>query len=181
MPRLFIAVDIPEDIKKDLSIMCSGIPGAKWVKSEQLHLTLRFIGDVDHEFLRDMTEALAEIKTTALTLRLKGTGCFPSRKKARVLWVGIEHNEQLAKLKNKVETTVVNLGMEPEGRKFSPHITLARLRNTPANKLTNFLGANTIYASRPFPVEQFLLYSSVLTPNGAIHTIEAAYPLVEQG
>ena len=178
MYRLFVAIDLPEGIRETLAGLCCGIPDARWVTPEQLHLTLRFIGDTDGGLFGEIREALAEIAPPSFTMRLKGFGCFPPRKAPRVLWVGIEQpNEPLLKLRNRVEATLVRLGMEPEHRKFAPHITLARLREPPMHRLTNFLSGNNLFATETFPVTEFLLYSSTLSTKGAIHTVEASYPL----
>ena len=177
MYRLFVAVDMPEEVRNQLGDMFFGIPGAKWVPAEQLHLTLRFIGEVDGGVFRDVKDALSTIKRPAFTMQLKGLGCFPPRKQPKVLWVGIDKNEQLLQLRNRVEAELVRAGLPPEQRKFSPHVTLARLRDTPLSKLTNFLAGNGLYASIVFPVREFHLYSSQLTPKGAIHQIEATYEL----
>lgn len=177
MYRLFIAVDMPHELQERLGNMFFGIPGAKWVTEEQLHLTLRFIGEVDGGMFEDVREALSEIKADSFTMQLKGMGYFPPRKKPKVLWVGIEKNEKLTILRNRVEAAVVKTGLSPEQRKFSPHITLARLRDSPLKKVTNFLAGNSLFESEPFRVEEFHLYSSLLTSKGAIHQVEATYPL----
>ena len=178
MHRLFVAIDLPEPVKERLAEICFGIPGAKWVKPEQLHLTLRYIGEVDGATFVDIREALATIDLPPFSVCLKGLGCFPPRKTPRVLWVGIDPpHEQLFRLRKRVETTLVRLGVEPEHRKFAPHITLARLNETPMNRLANFLAGNSLFSAEPFPVENFHLYSSSLSSKGAIHTLEASYPL----
>ncbi|OGQ97535.1 MAG: 2'-5' RNA ligase [Deltaproteobacteria bacterium RIFOXYD12_FULL_57_12] len=177
MYRLFVAIDLPDDVRAGLADLCFGIPGAKWVPPEQIHLTLRFIGEVDGAIFQDISETLADLRTPGFSLRLKGVGHFPPRKPPRVLWVGVEPQPVLIQLRNKVETALIRLGLLPEGRKFAPHITLARLHNTPLNKIGNFLAGNSLFECPPFPVATFQLYSSVLTPKGAIHTIETVYPL----
>ena len=160
--------------------MAFGLPGAKWVDQEQLHLTLRFIGEVDGGVFEDIKEALAGAKTESFSMRLKGFGHFPPRKAPRVLWVGVEDDGSLLQLRNRVERALVRAGLEPEHRKFSPHITLARLKDTPLSKLTNFFAGNALYASATFEVKEFHLYSSTLTPKGAIHTKEVTYPLANR-
>lgn len=177
MYRLFVAVDLPEEIKKEVGAMGFGIPGAKWVEPEQLHLTLRFIGEVDGGVFADIREALDEVRGEPFPMRLKGFGHFPPRKPPRVLWVGVEGNEELVRLRNRIEQALVRAGLEPEHRKFSPHITLARLKETPLKRLTNFFAGNALYASPSFEVSEFHLYSSRLSPKGAVHTREETYPL----
>ncbi len=177
MHRLFVAVDLPSEIKKELATISFGLPGARWVPADQLHLTLRFIGEVDGNLFKDIKEMLSAVAAENFAMRLKGIGHFPLRKRPRVLWVGIETNDRLLRLRSKIESTLVRGRLEPEGRKYSPHITIARLKDTPAVKAGNFIAANGLFASPSFTVQEFLLYSSKLTVKGAIHTIEAVYPL----
>lgn len=175
MIRLFVAVDIPEDLRGDISSICYGLPGAKWVTPDQLHLTLRFIGEVDGGVFREIRSVLENVKGQAFPLQIKGLGYFPPRKDPRVLWVGLEKSEALLQLRKKVDACLNSLGIESEKRKFSPHITLARLRKTPLVRLTNFLSGNNLFALPEFEVSVFYLYSSQLSSKGAIHTIEAEY------
>jgi len=177
MYRLFTAIDLPADIVAQLQSICYGLPGAKWVQAEQMHLTLRFIGEVDGGMLRDIKEALAEIKAPAFFLEVKGLGFFPPRKTPRVLWAGVEPVQEAGGLRNRIENVLVRMGLEPEGRKYSPHITLARLHDAPLARVSRFLAGNGLFSAGPFPVSEFHLYSSQLTPKGAFHAIESSYPL----
>lgn len=179
MPRLFIAVDLPEEIRENLGAMSFGIPGAKWVAPEQLHLTVRFIGDVDGALFRDIKEGLDAISFAPFSLQLKGVGYFPPRGTPRVLWVGLEKSEPLQILKKKIDQALFRAGVEPDARKFSPHITLARLKNTPVQKIANFLAGNGLFSQAPFQVEDFKLYSSILSPKGAYHKVERVYSLTD--
>ncbi len=177
MPRLFIAVDLPETIKENLESMSFGIPGAKWVGPEQLHLTVRFIGAVDGALFHDIKNILEEIHMGSFRLQLKGVGCFPPRGAPRVLWVGLGKSDQLQLLRKKIDSALARIKVQPEGRKFSPHITMARLRNSPVRKVANFLAGNGLFSQEPFLVEDFKLYSSILTSKGAYHKVEWIYPL----
>ena len=177
MYRLFVAVDPPPDIVARLQGLCYGVSGARWVEPEQMHLTLRFIGEVDGGAFRDIKEGLAEVKAGSFPLQVKGLGFFPPRKIPRVLWAGIAPVEQVSGLRNRIENVLVSLGLAPEGRKYSPHITLARLHDTPVARLGRFLAGNSLFAAPEFSVSEFHLYSSELTVKGALHTIEASYPL----
>ena len=177
MPRLFIAVDLPDTIKENLEAMFFGIPGARWVPPDQIHLTVRFIGDVEGAVFHDIINSLEEVTSRPFPLQLKGMGHFPPRGAPRVIWVGIEKNEPLLLLRKKIDGALLKIGVEPENRKFSPHITLARLKNSPLHKIGNFLAGNNMFSQEPFQVEDFRLYSSVLTPKGAIHKVERIYPL----
>jgi len=175
--RLFIAIDLPENVKEQVARLCRGLPGARWVKPEQLHLTLRFIGEVDGGMFRDLQEGLDDVRSESFTLQLDGVGFFPPRGKPRVLWVGLRQCGDLLQIRSRIESRLVALGLEPEGRKFSPHITLARLKNTPAARVGRFLENHNLFLSAPFLVDEFFLYSSRLGRNRAIHRIEAGYPL----
>lgn len=179
MIRLFVAVDLPETIKNELSAICFGLPGAKWVPPDQLHLTLRFIGEVDGGLFREIRSDLEHVAAVGFPMCLKGLGYFPPRQEPRVLWVGMERSEQLLQLRKKVDRELASLGIPAEKRNFSPHITIARLRETPLVRLTNFLSGNALFTLPEFHVDSFYLYSSVLTPKGAIHQQEAVYPLAE--
>ncbi len=177
MPRLFIAVDLPAGIKNNLGIMSYGIPGAKWIDPQQIHLTVRFIGEVDGTTFLDIKTALEQVSLEPFSMALKGVGHFPPRGKPRVLWVGIEQSEPLQSLKSRIDRILATAGLQPEGRKFSPHITLARLKNSPIHKVADFLAGNGLFSQEPFEIKDFKLYSSTLTPKGAIHKVEKVYPL----
>ena len=177
MYRLFVAIDLPPDIAAQLQGLCSGVPGARWVQPEQMHLTLRFIGEVDGGVFREITEGLGSIMTGGFALQVKGLGVFPPRKTPKVLWAGIAPVEEVCVLRKRIDNVLLGMGLDPEGRKFSPHITLARLHDTPLARLSRFLAGNNLFATEAFPVSEFHLYSSQLTPKGAFHAIEASYPL----
>lgn len=178
MPRLFVALDLPENIQERLSSLCCGLPGARWLEPDHMHLTLRFIGDVHSSLFRDVAEALTEVRSETFLLQLEGIGFFPPRGKPRVVWVGIRKNEQLVQLRNRIESVLAQAGLQPEGRKYSPHITLARLKNTPSSKVASYLSHNGMFVTEEFQAKEFLLYSSVLNSKGAKHYIEAEYPLI---
>ena len=176
--RLFIALDLPESVRERLGMMACGLPGARWVPPEQLHLTLHFIGEVDGAMMRTIQGALARISRPALQLCLQGVGAFPLRGKSpHTLWVGVEKSEALLTLHGKVESALVRAGCHPEQRKYAPHITLARLKNTPAKRLNEFLGLHMPLVLPEIPVNRFRLYSSVLSSKGAKHYAEQEYLL----
>jgi RNA 2',3'-cyclic 3'-phosphodiesterase len=175
--RLFVSIEPPEDVREDLLAICYGLPGARWVDSEQFHLTLRFIGEVDGAVFREIDEALAQIDTASFDLTVQGVGHFPPRGVPQVLWAGIERSEALLHLRRKIEVAIVQTGLEPDHRKYSPHITLARLQGTHPNKVGEFLARHNLLRTRTFPIDEFHLFSSKLTPKHAIHTCEASYSL----
>lgn len=179
MIRLFVAIDLPDSVARRLVKICSGIPAARWVKQEQMHLTLRFIGEVDGGVFQDICETLAGVHAPPFTLQLDGLGCFPPRGRPRVLWAGLASCPELQHLQKKIESVLVRKAdLQREKRKYSPHITLARLNNAPPSRVGRFLEEYGLFLSEPFIVDRFHLYSSVLGKNGAIHTVEESYPLV---
>jgi 2'-5' RNA ligase len=178
MPRLFVALELPEDIKLSLAPLARGLGDIRWLLPEQQHLTLRFIGELDHGRMEDVVEALATVAGTPFELELSGIGHFPPRGEPRVIWVGVEKSEALKRLKRSVDRALDEVGLEPEGRKFVPHVTLARLRRPLSpHRLASWLAAHSLYRSARFQVRGFQLYSSWLGPDGADYTLEAAYEL----
>lgn len=178
MIRLFVAIDLPEWIKTELSTLCAfGLRGVKWVDPKQFHLSLRFIGEVDNALFRDIADSLTKIKGKPFPLSLSQVGTFPQSKTPRVIWTGIDKNEELNILQKKVELQLNRLQIKGEKRKFSPHITLGRVISHPPGHIGEFLVQNNLYQSEPFEVDRFFLYSSILTPKGAIHHREKEYEL----
>ena len=177
MYRLFVAIDLPDPVKQNLTEVSYGLPGAKWLDPSQLHVVLKFIGEVDGAVFRDVLDALATVHMEPFEITLKGMGYFPPRGEPRLLWAGIEDGERLKQLRNKVESTLVRAGMESEKRKFAPHVGLAKVRETPPGRLATYLGQNALFRLPPFDVREFCLFSSFLSSEMAIHQIEAVYPL----
>ena len=175
--RLFIAIDLPEDIIELIGGMGRSIPGSRPVKPDQLHLTLRFIGEVDHGLFFDIQEQLQQVRFAPFTISLQGVGHFPPRGTPRVIWAGITPISELVRLKKKIDSQLKHCGLAPEKRKFSPHITLTRLKKPSMKRVSEFIAGNNLFKSHGFSVDCFHLYSSHLTKNGAIHTIEASYDL----
>ena len=134
MPRLFVAVDLPEAVCRRLAAFCGGVPGARWLPVEQFHLTLRFIGEVDNGAFDDIAEALDDVHIEPFSLALSGVGHFPPRGTPRVLWVGVDDGAAAVRLHDKIETRLQRLGLEPDARRFHPHITLARLKGAPLGR-----------------------------------------------
>ncbi len=179
MHRLFVAIELPEWVKAELSGLSYGLPNTQWVPDEQLHLTLRFIGEVDKVQFEEIARALTEVQLDPFDLVLEGVGTFPPRGTPTVLWVGIEKSEPLLQLRRRVDSALNQAGVPPEGRKFSPHITLARLKNAPMSRLGPFLAGHALFKLEPFEIEEFQLFSSQLTSKGAIHTLEETFSLLD--
>ncbi len=178
MARLFIGVDIPSNIASALRPLQAGVRGAKWRTEENCHLTLRFIGEINSSLERDIDIALGQISAPAFTLRLKGVGVFGKRR-PRSLWAGIEGEGALMRLAAKIETTLQKIGIEPERRKYSPHVTLTYLSGARPAMVNDYLAAHTGFQSAAFDVTEFILYES-FTGKGASHYVKRwTYDLIE--
>ncbi len=180
MIRIFIAIDIAESIRREVAGLGRFLPDTRPVPDEQLHLTLKFIGEVEGGRVLDIKEALHDIVRPAFSLCLKGVGTFPPRGIPRILWAGVDPHEHIVNLRNAIERKLFEIGVPRERQKFSPHLTLARLRNCPLKRLQEFLAGNAMLRTAEFQVEQFHLYKSQLTKSGAIHTILESYPLTRK-
>lgn len=177
MLRLFVGIGFPPELKLRLSLLCSGIPGAKWVDPGNFHLTLRFIGEIGEDIAADVDEALCRLRARRFTIQVAGTGVFGGEK-PRSLWAGVERTPELVGLRDKVETALIRAGLPPESRKFAPHVTLARLRNPPLDKLREFLSAHAQFRAEPLAVEGFSLIASFQTKAGSVYEDQAEYPLL---
>jgi len=173
MPRLFIAIDIPDEIKTALTQFTRELPAARWVTADQLHLTLRFIGEADPQAFAAIKGALSGIQFLPFQLVLQGAGHFPPGKHPRVLWVGMGENQRLTQLYQDLGLALLEVGIPPEERPFSPHLTLARLKTSAPATVGSFEARHGELAFAPFEVREVILYSSVLTNQGAIHSREA--------
>ncbi len=173
MLRLFVGIDLPGPIKLQLSMLCSGVPGARWVEPENYHLTLRFIGEVDEGMASDVDAALAQIRAPRFELTLSGVGQFGDR----MLWVGVEKSQPLLHLRDKVESALVREGLEPETRRYAPHVSLARLKGAKPPRLQSFLQEHALFRSTPIAVDRFSLVASFPTKSGVIYEDQADYPL----
>ena len=159
-----------------LSLLCSGIPGVKWVDPGNFHLTLRFIGEIGEDVAADIDDALSRLRARRFSVEIAGTGVFGGEK-PHSLWVGVERTPELVGLRDKIEQALIRAGLPPEPRKFAPHVTLARLRNPPLDKLRDFLTANAQFRAEPLPVEGFSLIASFPTKAGSVYEDQAEYPL----
>ncbi|MDE2227463.1 MAG: RNA 2',3'-cyclic phosphodiesterase [Alphaproteobacteria bacterium] len=175
MLRLFVGIALSPELKLALSRLAIGLPGARWVDPGNYHLTLRFIGEVDEGMASDIDAALTRVRAKRFALTLAGIDSF----NARSLFVGVERNPDLVHLQEKAESALARSGIEPEGRRFAPHVTLARLKGKPDAKLGQFLAAHALFRAAPFDVAQFQLVASYLTKSGAIYEDQAEYALEE--
>jgi 2'-5' RNA ligase len=177
MLRLFVGIGFPPELKLRLSLLCSGIPGAKWVDPGNFHLTLRFIGEIGEDIAADVDDALSRLRARRFTLQIAGTGVFGGGDKPRSLWAGVGRTPELVGLRDKIEQALIRIGLAPEPRKFAPHVTLARLRDPPLDKLREFLVSNAQFRAEPLSVTGFSLIASFPTRSGAVYEDQADYPL----
>jgi 2'-5' RNA ligase len=176
MPRLFAGLELPEEIRDHLSDIERPLPGAKWVASDDLHITLRFAGDIEGLVAREFEQGLEEIEADAFELRLDGLGTFGGND-PRVIWAGVEPNPSLDALARACDRAARNAGLPPEAKPFKPHVTLARLRNTPPEFVARALGKIGAFRSEPFAIGAFVLFSSRPKVGGGPYVVEATYPL----
>ena len=176
--RLFVAIDLPHHLRTRLAMLSgAGIPGARWVPPENYHLTLRFIGEMPGYRAEEIDHALAALKAPGFPLTLAGVGTFNKGGRSVSLWAGVERHPSLDHLQTKIETALQRCGLDPERRRFAPHVTLARLDNPPEAKLAAFVQANNLFRAEPVQVEHFTLFSSLLGKDQAVYTPEVEYPL----
>ncbi|GAB5468928.1 MAG: RNA 2',3'-cyclic phosphodiesterase [Rhodospirillales bacterium] len=177
MLRLFVALSLPDEIREALSDLEDRLPGARWLDEESYHITLRFIGEVDGGQADDIAYELDRLDGRGFELSLCGLGHWGEGSRARALWAKVEKTEPLSRLQQKVENALQRVGCKAERRRFSPHVTIARLRNTPSEALHPFILHHSLLRLGPFPVEDFVLYRSFLTGEGPIYQAAAVYPL----
>ncbi len=176
MIRLFVGLDLPEDLREKLAATGIGVPGFHWVPEENLHLTLRFIGEVDEAMANDLHDALTGIHAPPFPLTIAGTGIFEKAHRPHTFYASVEKSDPLIRLQKKIESVLVRAGQEPEDRKFTPHISLAKLRDTPASRLQDVLAAHALLRA-DWTVAYFTLFSSRLGSGDPVYTAEADYPL----
>ena len=178
MIRLFIGIPLPDNLRQRLALMQAGVPDARWVPPENLHLTLRFIGEVEEPAAQDVHDALSRLNIAAFPLTLRGAGLFSAGKRPRALWVGVEENPALHYLQSKVERAVQKAGLEPEHRHFTPHVTIARVSKSPLNRLESFVAEHDSFSAAPVTIDQFALYESQLGKAQAHYQRLVDYPMI---
>jgi len=176
MHRLFVAIRPPEDVRDSLIDAMDNSPELRWVGDDQLHLTLRFIGEVEGPLADDIALALGRVRVGRFELGVAGVGIFEQRN-GGALWAAVRPKEPVAALAAKVERACVGAGLEPERRAFHPHITLARWNRRSAGAAQAFLERNRALATPSFAVDRFILFESRLSRHGAHYEEIAAYPL----
>ena len=179
MPRLFIALPVPEEIAEELTTLQSGVPDARWVPAENFHVTLCFAGEVQGGVMRDLEEELSDIAGPPFAVALAGVEQFSSGKQPRALVASVERSDRLDWLQQKVATVARNCGIALEKRKFRPHVTLARFPSgaETGHHIAQFMASHGTFRAGPWVAEHFSLYSSRRGRGGPIYTEETTYHL----
>lgn len=178
MPRLFIALEIPREAALSLSLLRGGLHGARWIDVENYHITLRFIGDIDAPTADELVHALDRIGRHAFNLCLIGLGSFGS-KKPHSLWAGVSASPDLMALQAEIERICQRLHLRPDPRKFTPHVSLARLRGARVHDVVQYLGARSNFRTDPFTVSRFVVMSARESVGGGPYVTEEIYPLTQ--
>jgi RNA 2',3'-cyclic 3'-phosphodiesterase len=176
MPRLFTGLEIPSDIGQSLSSLRGGLPGARWIDPENYHVTLRFIGDIDGLVANEIASTLFRVNRKPFEVTLRGLSSFGG-KKPRAVVASVEPSRPLMELQAELERLMQRVGLDPEGRKFIPHITLARLRDSSNQDVADYLSVRGYFPSRAFMVSRFVLFSSRSSVGGGPYLVEDAYAL----
>jgi len=177
VPRLFTGLEIPRDVQLALSLKRGGLYGARWIDPENYHITLRFIGDVDNRLANEVTHELDRLShSDGFRVRLSQLGTFGGDK-PRALFAGVEPSEALQRLQAAHERILQRLGLDPEGRKFVPHVALARLKGTSALEVADFIHQAGQFAPLEFSARRFVLFSSKASVGGGPYLVEQSYPL----
>lgn len=176
MPRLFVAIVPPPPIRASLLSLMEGVEGARWQDEDQLHLTLRYIGEVDRHVAEDIAEMLGTIRSAQIALSVRGIGSFERRGSVDTLWAGVEPLAPLTALHKLIDRMTVRCGLAPEARAYTPHITIARLGRSQAG-VPGFIMRHGDYDGGSFAATEFALFESTISKDGAAYEQIAAYPL----
>jgi 2'-5' RNA ligase len=176
MPRIFTGLEIPDDVRSALDMMRGGLPGARWIDAENYHLTLRFIGEVDDVIAHEVASLLSQVRRREFELRFDGITSFGG-KRPRAVVATLAQTPALMELHAEHERLMQRIRLEPEGRKYTPHVTLARLRDSSSRQVADYLAMRALMRPLPFKVSRFVLFSSRMSVGGGPYVVEAAYPL----
>ncbi|MBN9029281.1 MAG: RNA 2',3'-cyclic phosphodiesterase [Rhizobiales bacterium] len=179
MPRLFTALEIPRSVALSLSLLRGGLPGARWIDVENYHITLRFIGDVDGRTADEIVDRLDRIDRPEFQLSMTGIGSFGG-KKPHSVWAGVTPAPEMFALQAEIERLCQRLGLPPDPRKFTPHVTLARLKGARVDDVVHYLSGRGNFQTAPFTVPRFVLLSSRDSVGGGPYLTEEIFPLREE-
>jgi 2'-5' RNA ligase len=177
MPRLFVGLELPEEIATRLSALRWGLPGARWIDPSDYHLNLRFIGDIDRRAAREVEDELAEIIRQPVPISMVGLGAFGGDK-PHTIYASVEPNRALIELQGEMERCLRRIGLKPEGRKFTPHVALARMRSASVLDVVDYLSAQVPFPQVRFTAASYSLFSAREQFGGGPYIVEAAYALL---
>jgi len=177
MARLFLGLDLPPSVDAHLELMSTGVPGARWEGRDKFHLTLAFLGEVDGRVQRAVIDALADLRSPPFDLTLKGVNYFPPRGAPTSLWAGVADPGPVTALRQRIEARLRGTPVTPDARKFVPHVTLARVGDSPVAAVVAYIADHVLFRSETFRVDELFLYSSVRTAKGSHYRREAGFPL----
>jgi len=185
MNRLFAALPLPEDLAVRIAGTQGGIDGARWVPAENMHITLRFIGEVSGADTDDIVDALHGLQAPSFPVTVSGAGRFGTGERTRAIWMGVDRTAEIVALHNKIDQALIRIGHAPEGRKYTPHVTVARFsgrvgqrRGGPPNtRVLHWLEAQGGFFAPPFEAREFVLYESHLGRTGPVYVPVASIPL----
>ena len=176
MPRLFAGIEISSDVAAHLKSLCSGLRNTRWIDPENYHITLRFIGDIDDDTAEDIDNLFGSVRRNCFSLSLDGLGAFGGNR-PHAVWARVVPGQPLLTLQGELEQLCQRAGLAPETRKFTPHITLARLRRKTSSEVARYLSLHGDFYFADLPVDRFALYSAKPSTGGGPYVIERTYPL----
>ena len=169
MKRLFIALNFPSDIVVKLTELQYGLRGARWVPPQNLHLTLSYIGEASNILLGDLEDVLSSLAAHAFCMQLRGINHFTSKGWSKSIWVGVAEESSLFSLHSKVKNCLQINRIPRDKRQFSPHVTIARLKNVRPEDTAEFIAFNNLFKTRSFRIESFTLFESISKKEGSIY------------
>ncbi|MEO0328590.1 MAG: RNA 2',3'-cyclic phosphodiesterase [Pseudomonadota bacterium] len=179
MPRLFTALEIPSSIALQVAMLQNGLPGARWIDRENLHITIRFMGDVEPLVAREIAYELEQFKTKPFSLELGNLDVF-GHSKPHSLYASVKNSQSLFELQASQERLCQRLGLEADSRKFTPHLTIARVRGIKAIKIARYLSVHGYFKPPVFDVSRFMLLSSRSSTGGGPYRLEESYQFSQQ-
>ena len=181
MIRLFFALELPEELRQRIAMLAGGIDRARFVPPENLHITLRFIGETDEPTLQDIALAADGVRFEPVPVTLAGAGHFETGNRVTAVWIGVEPSAPLTALRGRIESALVRAGLPPERRRFKPHVTVARMNRARPAEVRDWMAANTVFRAMPFTAARFVLFSSTPGREGPAYTPLCGFPRDCQG
>lgn len=178
--RLFVAIELPDYIKQALVKLKERISGTRWVEPRNMHLTVRFMGNVEVALEEPILQKLSAIEIKSFFLPVEGVGVFPRKGRPKVIWAGLGNaHPHLFQLKKQVDDALYAIGIEPETQAYHPHLTLARCSGTSIGAALHYQKRHKDFQTAPFKVQAFVLFQSKLTSGGPIHDAIREFPMLE--